>query len=316
MFQRGEPTPSDPHLGNFYGLALPLLKRGLPVSPVQLENVTITNYLKDFRVLLLSYDGQKPLRPEVHAPLAGWVKQGGALIVCDADADPYLRVREWWNSGDCHFTTPREHLFAQLGLPPSFMTNEFRSIGKGGVLWLRERPATCSYGQAGAEKIVAAAKRAAQAVGLNWRETNYLLLRRGPYVIGAGLDESIGGEPRKLGVRFVNLFDPELRLRTEVSLNEGSRQLLLDLDAVSTNKPALLASACKALPKAPDGGLSYTVEGVGNTPAILLLQTAKAPSRVTLAGQTLEKFEYSENDKLLWIRFENEASPRELNIVF
>ena len=48
MFQRGEPTPSDPHLGNFYGLAMPLIKRGLPVTPAQLENFTVTNYLNGF----------------------------------------------------------------------------------------------------------------------------------------------------------------------------------------------------------------------------------------------------------------------------
>jgi hypothetical protein len=34
MFQRGEPAASDPHLSHFYGLALPLLKRGLPVTPL------------------------------------------------------------------------------------------------------------------------------------------------------------------------------------------------------------------------------------------------------------------------------------------
>jgi hypothetical protein len=98
MFQRGEPTPSDPHLGNFYGLAMPLLKRGMPVAPVQLENVNIPNCLKEFRVLLLSYDGQKPLSPEVHPAIADWVRKGGMLIVCDADADPYNKVRDWWNS--------------------------------------------------------------------------------------------------------------------------------------------------------------------------------------------------------------------------
>ena len=31
------PSPSDPHLGSFFGLALPLLERGMPVEPVQLE---------------------------------------------------------------------------------------------------------------------------------------------------------------------------------------------------------------------------------------------------------------------------------------
>ena len=47
MFQRGDPNPSDAHLGSFYGLAMPLLKHGIPAEPVQLENATIPGALKD-----------------------------------------------------------------------------------------------------------------------------------------------------------------------------------------------------------------------------------------------------------------------------
>jgi hypothetical protein len=56
MFERGEPAPSDEHFGNFYGLALPFVRRGMPITPVQLENVTLPEYL---RGLLLSA-GPKP----------------------------------------------------------------------------------------------------------------------------------------------------------------------------------------------------------------------------------------------------------------
>ena len=34
MFQRAGPASSDADLGSFYGLALPMLKRGVPVEPV------------------------------------------------------------------------------------------------------------------------------------------------------------------------------------------------------------------------------------------------------------------------------------------
>jgi hypothetical protein len=44
-----------------------------------LENLTVADYLKGFRVLLLTYNGMK-LEPEVHAPLADWVRKGGALV--------------------------------------------------------------------------------------------------------------------------------------------------------------------------------------------------------------------------------------------
>src|SRR2546423_486920 len=41
MFQRFGPDSSDSHLGHFYGLALPLLMRGLPVEPVQIETAKL-----------------------------------------------------------------------------------------------------------------------------------------------------------------------------------------------------------------------------------------------------------------------------------
>ena len=53
-----------------------------------------------YKTLLLSYEGQKPPKPEFHDTLAAWVKAGGALIVIDDDRDPFHKVREWWNTGD------------------------------------------------------------------------------------------------------------------------------------------------------------------------------------------------------------------------
>lgn len=319
MFQRGDPTPSDPHLSHFYGLALPLLKRGMPVTPVQLENLTVTNYLDDFRLLLLSYQGQKPLSPEVHAPLSQWVKRGGALVVVDDDTDPYNRVREWWNSDGRGHATPREHLFEQLGglgkNPPA--EGEFAKVGKGGVLWLHENPASIAASTDGDARLVEVVKQAAARARLKWRETNHLLLRRGPYFIAAGLDESVPGEAKELRGRFVNLFDPQLRVRDSMKLTAGSRFFLLDLKTVRGNASRVLASACKALPKKRSATqLVLTVEGVGNTAAIVLLHAPKTPRAITLAGQPVKDFEYSAAEKLLWLRFPNETRPRELAVRF
>jgi hypothetical protein len=315
MFQRGQPTPSDPWLGNVYGLAMPLLMNGLPVAPVQLENDTVPHYLDGFRVLFLSYDGQKPLTPEVHAPLADWVKHGGVLVFCDKDADPYLKVREWWNTGGNHYATPREQLFEMLGLTNSVATNQFIRIQQGGLFWLHERPADLTTSAAGAAQVVATAKLAADKAGIQWRETSYLLLRRGPYVIASGLDEPIAAQPRELHGRFVNLFDAELRVLNDVSITPGSRWFLLDLDTARTGKTHLLASACKALVKEQKPGqISFTVEGVGATPAIMLLESPQPPHAVTLDGKTVTAFEYSAKERLLWIHFENDAAPHELTV--
>jgi len=313
MFERGDPTPSDPHLSQMYGLAMPLLKRGLPVTPVQLENVTAPDYLKGFRVLLLTYQGMKPLGPEYHAPLADWVKDGGVLVVCDDDSDPYNKVREWWNSGSNHYATPREHLFEQLGFNQS-VSNASASAewkcGKGEVIWLRQNPARLAASADGAEQVVQVTKRAAAAAGLEWRETNYLLLHRGPYVIAAGLDESIGGPPKILDGRFVNLFDPELRTQTAIRIEPGKRFFLRDLDAAGGGNLHLLASAGRALVTgSDDNSISLAVEGVAKTPGILLLQSPKAPRAVTQDGQPTERFEYSATERLLRIHFTNEARP-------
>ncbi len=317
MFQRGQPTPSDPHLGNVYGLAMPLLKCGLPVTPVQLENVTHSNYLAGFKILLLSYDGQKPLSPNVHGPLVDWVKHGGVLIFCDADADSYLKVRDWWNSDGKNYATPREHLFEQLGLKTELKAGEFTAIGQGGLIWLRERPAHFSASAEGAAQVVAAAKLAAGKIKLDWREKNYLLLRRGPYVIAAGLDESIAGGTNVLHGRFVNLFDAELRVLDSVIIEPGTRFFLRDLDTPHERGPQLLAAACKALlTKREDNSLSFAVEGVAQTSAVLLLRTEHPPKSVALDGQPVAQIDFSKTDGLLWIHFDNEAKPRTLVLNF
>jgi len=317
MFQRGQPTPSDPYLGNVYGLAMPLLKRGLPVTPVQLENVTVPHYLDGFHILLLSYDGQKPLSPQVHPPLVDWVRSGGVLVVCDKDADPYLKVHEWWNSNGKHYATPREHLFELLGLDNSIAADKFTRVGKGGLIWMRDRPADLSTSAQGAMRVVAAVELAAEKARLEWHDKNYLLLRRGPYIIAAGLDESDAAKPHALHGRFVNLFDSTLRVENDISISPGSRWFLLDLDAFHTGRSHLLLSACKAiLGEQTRHQISFAVEGIGETPAIMLLESAEAPREVTLDGKNLTTFEYSAKERLLWIHFENDVVPRTLAVEY
>ena len=51
MFQRADPSPSDANLGSFYGLAMPLLKRGVPVEPVQVESAATPGFLGRYNLL-------------------------------------------------------------------------------------------------------------------------------------------------------------------------------------------------------------------------------------------------------------------------
>ena len=320
MFQRGEPTPSDPRLSQVYGLAMPFVKRGIPLTPVQLENVTVPNYLKGFRALLLTYHGMKPLGPEVHAPLADWVRGGGVLCVVDNDGDPYNKVRDWWNTNGLTYATPRAHLFKELGLTEEQAAAEDKpfKVGQGYVSWMRENPATLAASDTGDTRLLARVQQATSLRSVPWTEANHFLLRRGPYLIGAGLDETVAAEPTVVKGRLINLFDAELRVRPSVALEPGTRVFLLDLEAVSGTQPKLLASACKALLlKQEDKTLSFTVEGVARTPAVVLLRVpGGAPKTVTLAGEPVTQVQHAKEDNLLWIRFENTAAPRVLELKF
>ncbi|MDB6171863.1 MAG: hypothetical protein JWL59_1174 [Chthoniobacteraceae bacterium] len=320
MFQREQPTPSDPNMAHFYGLALPLLKRGVPVTPVQLENVTLPGFLDEQRVLMLSYQGQKPLSPEVHPPLADWVKKGGVLVMVDDDKDPYNQVHEWWNKEGANDRIPRLDLFDAVGIKDIDFTKEpasMVSVGKGAVIWLRENPVQFALSAAADARLAEVMKIAAGKAGEVWKETNYLALRRGPYWIAAGLDESVEAEPKTLTGRFINLFDPELKVRRSIPLTSGTRVFLLDLDAVKTGEPRLLASACKALPVKRNRDVAqWTVEGVGGTSAILLISSSRPPRAIQLDHQPLATFIYDEAEALLYIRFPNEARPRDLTVEF
>lgn len=321
MFQRGDPSPSDAHMSHVYGMALPLLKRGSPVTPVQLENLRSASDLKGIRLLFLTYTGMKPLTPEVHRPLVDWMRQGGGLIIVDDDRDPFNNVREWWNSGAMRYATPREHLVDECKFTSeqrdAVARGETVRLDKGWLRWWRVNPAELAASKDGDEQVRDAAHAMADRVGLSWRETAHLVLRRGPYLIAAGLDERIAGAPWSCRGHFVNLFDPELRVRDKVQVGPGSRWFLMDLEKANKGGPGFIASSCKSLVvKFDEGAAQLWVEGVARTPGLVLLRVPRAPAAVTLSGKALGTEALSYESGLLWIRFENESAPRKLEVRF
>ena len=226
MFQRGGPSPSDAEMSHFYGLALPFLKRGMPVAPLQLENFGLKGYLDGTKVLMMSYEGQKPLTPGVHAPVADWVRAGGTLVFVDDDADPFLKVREWWNTGGNDYATPREELFVRLGVGRDAKEGIY-PVGKGRLVYLSRRPSLIARDAFAAKLFYEFVAKAAPDVA--WRTQGSLALRRGPYVALAGLDET-DAPRRPMKGFYVDLFDPELTLLRDVPVLPDTRRFLVDLD--------------------------------------------------------------------------------------
>jgi len=82
-------------------------------------------------------------------------------------------------------------------------------------------------------------------------------------------------------------------------------------DDAATRKEKVIASACKVIATKEN---TFVVEGIANTEGIVLLHADKKPTRVTLGGNDISSIEFSESDKLLWIKFPNEATPRLLTV--
>lgn len=309
MFQRADPNPSDPNLGSFYGLAMPLVKRGVPVEPVQIESATRAGFLGRYKLLLLTYEGQKPPRPEFHAALARWVHDGGALVVIDDDRDPYNSVREWWNTPPFSFRTPREHLFQVLGLPAD--ATGLHKVGRGVVVRESLSPAALSRQAEGADTIRGAVRQAAAGIRLAWHESNSLVLRRGPYIVAAGLDESIpDAAPFVLHGHYINLFSPELTEIRDATVAPGTRMLLLDIDRVTSATPKVIAAACRVRDEKLAGNtLEFRADGIAETNAVIGIAAPTPPAEIRIAGAPVDASQYGYQDGILRLRFSNSAEP-------
>lgn len=330
MFERADPQASDQYLGSFYGLALPLVMRGIPAEPVQIESASIpgsgSGFLGRYKLLLLTYEGQKPPTPAFHAALARWVRSGGALLVVDNDDDPYNAVREWWNTAPMQFKTPREHLFKLLGIPAD--GEGLFHVGKGVVVSERVSPAALTYRADGGDTLRGYAKLAAAAVHLKWSETSALVLRRGPYLVAAGLDEAMPGEPPvTLHGRFVDLFNENVPVRTNVTLTPGTRELFYDLDYKPSGHesghepgqagPRIVASACRidSEQRAP-GSFRFTADGIADTNAVVRIETRRRPVSVSVGGKTLAPGDYEVDGDTVLVRFANSVEPEEIVLQF
>lgn len=312
MFQRFGPDRSDGDLGSFYGLSLPLLMRGVPVEPVQIETAELENY----RVLLLTYEGQKPPKPGFHDALAEWVRGGGALVVVDDDADPFNAVREWWNSGGVDYTAPRHHLFEKLGLDPA--SEGTHRVGDGVVVFVSESPAALTRRADGADLVRGWVLDAMRVVGVDWRESNAFALRRGPYIVAAGLgdrEDISRGESVTLAGRFIPLFDADLPVINSLELVPGTRALLVDLDRVH-GEAGIVAAACRARNQAITGEvITFEADGLPGSPGVVAVKLDKPPRSVSVDGEALAGEAYDFADGVLRLRFTNQAEPMKVTIL-
>ncbi len=307
MFQRAGPHASDENLGSFYGLAMPLVKAGLPIEPVQIESSAQQGFLDRYQILLLTYEGQKPPSPDFHRALVEWVRAGGALIVVDDDKDAFNSVREWWNTPPLNLATPRLHLFEQLGLAAD--AKYPARIGQGFVIYDPVSPASLTYNADGGRHVMSLVRAAAGEIRLQWAVSDALVLRRGPYVIAAGLDESVKSDrPVVVEGKLVPLFDEKLPVVDFYEIKEGTRQLFLDLSRLPKDTEGVVAAACRVRDETvTNESIAFRADGVEGSRAAVLIVTPRAPKAVRVNGAMLPADDFDYAAGVLRLRFTNSA---------
>ena len=326
MFQRF-PTHNgydDPQFSNFYGQTFPLLKRGIPVQTVHMENLGYAATLSKIKVLVMSYSNMKPGSAEVHTEIAEWVKKGGVLVYCGKDVDPYQSVMEWWNAKGNSFKTPSAHLFKILGIIPSADKQKYK-VGKGTVYIIKEDPKEFVLQANNDANYLGLVKQAyekdAKAGDLVLK--NNLYLERGPYDIISVLDENDDSKPYVVMGPVIDLFDPELPVLAQKQVNPGEQSLLYDLSRVADKtKPKVLASASRIYDnKMESNSYSFIAKSPVNTLNSARVLLPAKPANVIVAdskGQIITdvKTSWDSSSSTLYLGFANSPDGIKVNITW
>ena len=265
----------------FHGLAMPLLKWGLPVRPVQLDNVTrFENYLSDCRFLVLSYEFLKPSGAEVNEALIRWVRDGGTLFYVGDGSDPYHEAKLWWRQAGYH--TPAEHLFEKAGLGREPEAGTY-ALGEGKICILKECPARLCLEKGLSDSYREQVRAALAEAGIRWEYRNDLTLRRGPYIISGVMDESCTDAPKVFRGRFVDLQAEGLPIIREKTVAPDEGTILLDLDRVSGLR--ILGTAARVESWAEEeSGLRFTLHTADKIRSHTRILLEKAPKEVRFPG--------------------------------
>lgn len=320
MFQRfpDHNGYDDPQFSSFYGQTLPLLKRGVPVDLVHMENTPFKETFKGLKVLVMSYSNMKPMEPRYHDFLADWVKRGGALIYCGEDIDPYQTVLEWWNTNGNSYKAPSEHLFEKMGLAKNPSDGTY-SYGKGTVIVMREDPKHFVLKDGNDEKYfntVSAAYRKVQSKEIETK--NNFVVERGPYTIAAVLNESVSNQPLELSGLYIDLFDKDLPVLTTKTILPGEQGYLYDLSKVAAKtKAKVLCGASRIYDeKVNKRTYSFVAKSPLNTTNVSRVLLPRKPSVVKVNGKQEPQAanQWDERSRTLLLNFENDPAGVQVDI--
>jgi len=290
----------DPQLANFYGLAMPFVKRGVPVGIVHIENLGFDKALEDTKVLLMTYSNMKPLDPKAHIHLAKWVRQGGTIVYAGRDNDPFQTVKEWWNTGENSYMRPSDHMFSLMGIAPGASEGKY-VYGKGNVIVIRKDPKEFVLEKGGDSPLIAAVSGV-----LPLELKNSFTLQRGPYLLVAVLDENQDTSSFKVNGPVVDLYDPDLPVYDSTEIRPGRQAMFFDL-SLASDTPCIIAAASRAYDvKISSHSFSYVAKAPAETVNSSRVLLPSNPVSVLIDGiESIDICRWDENSSTCLITFPN-----------
>ena len=315
MFQRfpNHDGYEDPDFSNFYGQTLPLVKRGVPVKTLHIENVSYPDTWKDTKVLIMSYSNMKPMDAGYHKHIADWVNKGGVLVYAGRDIDPYQTVMEWWNTNGNTYKAPVDHLFELMGLAAGIGDGEYK-YGKGTIRVIRIDPKEFVLEENKDSDFINIVKKLyednAKAGKMIFKNNFYL--ERGPYTMIAVMDENSSNEPYKIKGNLIDLFDPTLPVLKEKIVKPGEKAYLFSIDRVKNSKqPQVLAAASRVYEeKTTNKNYSFVTKSPLNTTNVMRILLPSEPVKVTLTDKNNNNIPFNnsweKDSKTCFLTFEND----------
>lgn len=306
-WQRGAPSVSD--YDSFWGLTLPLIYKGIPVQVAQLERVVEKDYLKQYKVILLSYDIMKPMKPEYNRVIADWVKQGGVLVLFGGE-DAYNALPEWWKKRG--FPSPTVDLYAQLSVNEPVDVLDYTAseskVGKGNVMLVSGSPAHFASSKDAANDLSRIVASACKNVGLKYVEQPRLGIRRGDYVAMRTFDAT-----KSLKGSYVNILESKLTVSRDPIIPKDTCALYRDVTKDLVGGPKLLYSSSKVEKKTESGkSTKLILSGPEKTKGVARIYTGgKSVASIEPADAKIEQ----SGDTML-ITFDNKPESVTITITY
>ena len=293
----------------FYSLAFPLLKYGIPVRPVLLDNMRrYVGYLNDYDILLMSYEYMKPDYPDINNSIASWVREGGQLIYVGDGSDPFNEISSWWTG---KFNNPAEHLFTMLGVPFD-EEKAICSCGEGTVSYMKINPCFFSFSKENADILRSLFIETAKRKGKEPEFSNSLVIERGNYIIAAVMDESINDEPLVFTGLFADMFSPDFSIVTEKVLHPGDKAMLHDITKLCDTDIVGTSVRIREM-KSQENKLVLITEGAEMRTANVRIRIPFVPKKASIDGEEISAT-YCELSKTALLTFSNTTGIREIVI--